>query len=532
MDKKKQFHKAFANKDYKNAYLNFIQFNKEQSETIENFDEYLKISTGIFDNLDKYSEEELIKKARQAANMMQNFLVQTLCLLALMKNPKNPEIFYIWAKFALEYDYLWEAEGVIIQTFDLEKPEHPEKYLQLAAKVLFELYNYEDLNKKQKNILKKMILEYIKSAKKSAPNDIETYRLLIKYYTLDFSDADEKIIKIWNKIIKLEPDNGWFYSSRGGIKRQMNNYKGAIADYKKAIKYGDRDYMTYRELAEIYYFNNQAQKALKLYQNAIKEYENNPEMQKEMLIGLATVYQWQMKFKKAEEIYTSIIEKFPDDIRIYTMRADVRLYTENYEGGVSDADFVLSKNNPDYTLTYLSKANCLDKLKKHEEAIVCCDKVIEVYPDYFGAYLNKSLSLCNLEQYDKALECIEKAIELNKDYSDGYVQRGYVKFYMKDYDGAFKDIDKGLKVDKTNFHAHRIKAFFYYILGDIKKALKHINIALEVNKNTPYQIQEYFLRHKIYKQLGKDKKAQQDYDKTFELEPDFDIDEFEKTLKI
>ena len=66
----------------------------------------------------------------------------------------------------------------------------------------------------------------------------------------------------------------------------------------------------------------------------------------------------------------------------------------------------------------------------------------------------------------------------------------------------------------------------------MKKALKNINLALEINKNSPYQIQEYFLRHKIYKQLGKEKLAKADYDKTFKLEPDFNIEDFEKTLHI
>ncbi len=533
MNTKAQFKKAFTNKDYKNAYQLFIRYNKAQSETIENFDEYLKTSTEIYNNIDNYSEEEILKKAKVAANMMQFFLVQNLCLLALIKNPKNSEIFYIWAKYALEDDYLWEAKGVIEQTFELDRPEHPEKYLQLAAKVLYELYTYGNLTNKQKPIFKKRILEYIKKAIKFTPNDIENYLLLTKYYALDYPDTDNnKIIKAWNKIIKLEPKNGWFYSSRAGIKSLTGDYKGAITDYKKAIKYGDRDYMTYRELVNNYYWDKQPTKALTLYKNAVKEYENNPEMQKEMLIGLAAVYEWQYDIQKSEEIYTSLIEKYPDELRIYALRADTRTRLKNYEGGIADADFVLSKNNPDYVCTYLSKGNCLEKLKRHEEAIECCDKVIEACPEYFAAYVNKSLSLCSLDKFDKALECVEKSIELNKDYSDSYIQRGYIKFYMKDYEGAFKDIDKGLKVDKSNLHAHRIKAFFYYILGDIKKALKYINIAIEINKNSFYQAEDYFLRHKIYKQLGKDKKAKQDYEKTFELKPDFDIEEFEKSLKL
>lgn len=532
MNEQEKFKKAFYEQDYKNAYRYYVKYQKQQAENIINFDEYSKIADNIYKNLDNYSEDELLKKAKTAAIMMQNFLTQTLSLLALMKNPQNHEVFYNWAKAALENDYYWEAKEVIEQCFKLTKPDNAEKYLQLAAKILCEIYTNEELTQKSKKLYKKRILEYIKLARKFAPEDVENYLLLTKYYALDFPNTDKKnTIKAWNKAIKLEPENGWFYSSRAAIKNLNEDYKGAISDYKKAIKYGDTDYMTYRELANNYYLNNQTQKALNLYKNAVTTYQNNPEMQKEMLIGVATVNCWLWNFKKAEEIYTSLIEKYPDDLRLYACRSDIRLYTKNYEGGVADADFVLSQNNPEYT-PYLSKANCLEKLKRYDEAIECCDKCIELYPEYYGGYLNKSLSLYGLKKYEQALECIEKAIELDPEYSDSIAQRGCIKFYLKNYKEAFADLDKALKIDSKNFHVHRIKAFLYFILGDLKKAFKNINLALEINKNSTYQIEEYFLRHKIYKLLGKEKLAQADYDKTFELDPDFDIEEFEKTLTI
>ncbi|MGN0030405.1 MAG: tetratricopeptide repeat protein [Candidatus Gastranaerophilaceae bacterium] len=533
MNADEQFKKAFYEQDYEKAYKYYIEYSKQPTRDIENFDEYLKISEDIYNNLDKYSTDELVKKAKSAAIMMQDFLVQSLCMITLIKSPKRAEIFYIWAKFALDCDYYWEAKEVIEQSYKLNKPDNPEKYLQLGAKILCEIYTNENLTKKSKNLYKKRILEYIKLAQKFAPDDVENYLLLTKYYALDFPNTDNKnIIKAWNKAIKLEPDNGWFYSSRAGIKHQDGDYKGAISDYKKAIKYGDTDYTTYHELAKNYYMIDQTQKALKLYQNAIITYQNNPDMQKEMYLGLATVNYRLWNFKKVEEIYTLLIEKYPDDLRFYALRAYARYDTKNYEGGIADADFVLSKNNPEYTTTYLSKAVCLEKLERYDEALECCDKAIEIYPDYFAPYLNKSLVLCSMGKCDEALVCIEKTIELDPEYSDGIAQRGYVKFYLKNYKEAFADLDKAIKIDKNNYHAHRLKAFFYFILGDMKKALKNINLALEINKNSPYQIQEYFLRHKIYKQLGKEKPAKADYDKTFELEPDFNIEDFEKTLHI
>ncbi len=535
MDISQKFVNTFKKKDYKKAYKLFNKWNADtQSKNIDNYEEYVKISTEIFNNLDKYTEEELVHKANVAANMMQTFYVENLCLLALIKNPKNPEIFYIWAKFALAYDYLWEAKDVIEQVFDLDPPEDKTKYLRLYARILSEIYTNKELEETDKAKYKKIILEQWESAIKLEPDNVENYLGLTLYYTLDYNDTDnDALMKAWDKVIELEPENGWFYSARAEGKSLIGDYNGAIEDYKKAIELGDIDYTTYRELANNYAYNNRKEKALELYQNAVNEHENNPELQKEMYIGLAAVNVWLFNYAKAEEIYTQLIEKYPDDLRLYSMRADIRYYTKKYEQGIEDADFVLSRNDPDYITTNLSKSNCLYELKRHEEAIKCCDIVIEAYPDYYAPYVNKCLSLYDMQKYEEALDFIKKAIELNPDYSDGWAQSGCIKFYLKDFEGAFKDVDKALEIDPKNLHANRIKGSFYYILGDTEKALNEINLAIEINKGLSYSAEEqYFLRHKIYKQQGKDAEAQADYDKTFELNPNFDVEEFEKSLKL
>ncbi len=534
IDNQDLFQQDFKNKNYKSAYENFIKWNKLQADKIENFEKYLKISNDIYQNLEQYTEDELLKKASVAANMMQYFFVQNLCLLILIKNPECLESLYIWAKYALEDEYYWEAYNTIEQVFEYDKPDKDAgKYLRLAAEIYSKIYLYEQLNENDKILCKERILKYLTNASELEPDNIENYIALTRFYSLDFQNADNAtIIKLWNKIIKMEPENSWFYSSRASVKSLVKDYKGAISDYKKAIKHGDIDYMTYRELANNYHWNKQTEKAKKLYQIAIKEYENNPEMQTEMIIGLAAVNEWQRNYIEAEKIYLELLNKYPNNLRIRALLADVQYWTQNYEQGVKNVDIILAENNPDYTTMYLTKAICLDKLKRFNEAIECCDKVIEEYPDYFASYVDKCLALCSLEKYEEALIYIQKAIELNPDYSDSWVQLGYVQFYLKDYENAFKNIDKGLDINSDNLYANRIKAFFYYLLDDMKNALSNINSALGINKGISYEAEELYLRHLIYKKLGKEKMSKSDYNKTFEINPNFDIKDFESKLKL
>ena len=56
-------------------------------------------------------------------------------------------------------------------------------------------------------------------------------------------------------------------------------------------------------------------------------------------------------------------------------------------------------------------------LGRHDEAIGCFEKAIELDPDYAVAHHDKGLSLAALGLYDKAIGCFEKAIELDPDYA-------------------------------------------------------------------------------------------------------------------
>jgi tetratricopeptide (TPR) repeat protein len=55
----------------------------------------------------------------------------------------------------------------------------------------------------------------------------------------------------------------------------------------------------------------------------------------------------------------------------------------------------------------------LGKLGKHEEAIECYDKVIELDPENEAAWINKGNALCNLNKYEEGIKCCDKAIKMD-----------------------------------------------------------------------------------------------------------------------
>jgi len=64
------------------------------------------------------------------------------------------------------------------------------------------------------------------------------------------------------------------------------------------------------------------------------------------------------------------------------------------------------------SMFYFAQGYSLGNLGKYEEAIVCCDKAIEIDPDNVAAYHNKGIDLDSLGKYEEAIVCCDKAIEI------------------------------------------------------------------------------------------------------------------------
>ena len=62
------------------------------------------------------------------------------------------------------------------------------------------------------------------------------------------------------------------------------------------------------------------------------------------------------------------------------------------------------------------KAIVLSKLNRYEDAIKCCDKILEIDGNNAEAWYNKGCFKARLGDSDAALKCLEKAVEIDERY--------------------------------------------------------------------------------------------------------------------
>ena len=71
-----------------------------------------------------------------------------------------------------------------------------------------------------------------------------------------------------------------------------------------------------------------------------------------------------------------------------------------------------------------NKGMSLANLGRHQEALACYDRAIEINPRLVEPWSNKGASLRNLGRYEEALASYDRAIEINPRYGEAWCNKG------------------------------------------------------------------------------------------------------------
>jgi tetratricopeptide (TPR) repeat protein len=71
---------------------------------------------------------------------------------------------------------------------------------------------------------------------------------------------------------------------------------------------------------------------------------------------------------------------------------------------------------------WYNKGVALDHVERHEEAIECFDKALEINPKDANVWYNKGVTLENLEKYEEAIKCFSAALEIKPNINNKVLQ--------------------------------------------------------------------------------------------------------------
>ena len=163
-----------------------------------------------------------------------------------------------------------------------------------------------------------------------------------------------------------------------------------------------------------------------------------------------------------------------------------------------------------------NKGNNLVTLGRHEEAVRCYDRALELEPRNAGTWSDKGVSLRRLGRLEEAIDCHEEALEHDPRDAGAWVNKSACLIDLGRREEADGCYDEALKLDPRNAGAWSDKGSNLSKLGRHDEAIRCHDRALELDQR---DAGAWVNKGRCSGYLGRSEEAIHCYDKAIELAP-------------
>lgn len=214
----------------------------------------------------------------------------------------------------------------------------------------------------------------------------------------------------------------------------QKKYEESIINFDKSIIKFPRLIGAYYSKSKVFIILKKYNEAILVCDEALKVIENQPKILAQKALCLYILKNYKESLKVAE-----LAVQYGNELPIaYEMRANAHGALGQYELAIEDYDKALSlaknQDNSDFDETYLNRFCPLYKLKRYDEALITCNKALEITNDASKLpqiYSKKALVLNKLGQHKEALENAEKALKIDAKDSLGVSEKKIAESKLK-----------------------------------------------------------------------------------------------------
>jgi clan AA aspartic protease (TIGR02281 family) len=290
----------------------------------------------------------------------------------------------------------------------------------------------------------------------------------------------EDLIKICDRIIKLDPTFASAYDNRSYANFMVGKYDLAILDSYQALSLDEKD--------------------SRIRGNFITFSKKN------FTLGLAKI--------------SSLIKENPQkDIWVY-VRSQLYRYKKDYKNALADFAKIFEMIPENYRSSFLTaRAELYGEMGMHDKAIVDFTASIELDSSSALDFGNRGDEYRLTGNYAAAIKDFDKAIEMDPEEPWYYYRRGWVKDeFLKDPEGGLADYTSAIEVDRNYAYSYLHRGRLY---------AKHFNDTLRANSDFRKVIELDTIlgssgesRHYAYFELGQFNQAKAWMNKTLQKFPE------------
>jgi tetratricopeptide (TPR) repeat protein len=193
-------------------------------------------------------------------------------------------------------------------------------------------------------------------------------------------------------------------------------------------------------------------------------------------------------FENIEEIFEIFIPHILRRFETYHIcktwneKAENLFQRTQYEEAVSCCDTILNLDPASTDALYL-KGLCLSSLTHHLEAINCYDRILRLDKDNVYACFSKGLAYIHLGAEEEALRCYDEAIAIDSEFVPALIERGNTLLGCGRAEEAINSYDIVLSLEPKHLKALINKGRAFDKLGRYKEALSCYDHALVIDSN-------------------------------------------------
>ena len=317
-------------------------------------------------------------------------------------------------------------------------------------------------------------------------------------------------IQYFNLVIQSKPEQAKPYFYRSVAKFNLEDYIGAEEDATLAIERNPF-------LNDVWEIRGVARQNLGKYQEAIHDYNKALETlhgNKHILFNKALAQEAMGALEASDSTFKELMKYNPNYDRAYRGRSKLRLSQGDTLAAIADLDTALNLNKFTHEV-YAMRAGLIASYQEDfEKALLDMNEAIRLHPQESQYYVIRAQINYSLDNLDGALDDYSYAIDHDSRNMIAYYNRAVLRTEINDVNRAIEDFSMVLKLNPLDYRTLYNRAILYKNIHDFDNALADITKVIEVLPDFPVA---HFVRSEIYKEMGQERKANQEYDKSIAM---------------
>lgn len=147
-------------------------------------------------------------------------------------------------------------------------------------------------------------------------------------------------------------------------------------------------------------------------------------------------------------------------------------------------------------------------------------KALELNPRLYPAYEKRGMVYYYQGKYTMMIEDFREVIDMNPFNLEAHRMLGLAYVEVGDHEKAIFSLTRAISLDPKLAAAYSHRAEAYFLKGMADEAIEDATRAIELRGSEPIVGRAYTIRAKAYRQLGKDGLAEEDFKKSYTMDPE------------